>query len=563
MRGEPAFGMWVALVVLAVVPLGFSAWPAAVLAGDGPVISGVVRDANGTVSGARVRVKTTEVLTSTNRDGRFELPWAGAEPVTVTAWAHGYYVGWVSAVAGGAPVEIMLNPYYTTDNEHYDWFSDEGADGSLSCSHCMPAYKEWVQDAHGQSAVNPRFLTMYNGTDVEGNQSPPTRFVYIQDYGRVPLPPDPSKPYFGPGYKLDFAATAGNCATCHVPVQAARPAGPYVADPNFAEGVDRDGVSCELCHKIGEVILDPLTQRPYPDRPGVLSLRLFRPYAGQQLFFGNFDDVTRRVSYLPLEEQSTFCAPCHTASFWGVSVYDSYGEWLDSPYNNPETGKTCQACHMPTAGYDYFVFPEKGGLHRNSSRIFSHLMPGARDEQLLRNAVSVGVDARVLGDELRVEVRITNNTTGHHVPTDSPLRHLILLVSARDKVDRPLRQLKGPVVPAWGGVGDPSHGNYAGLPGTAYAKVLQELWTEVTPTGAYWNHTRLVSDNRIAAFATAISEYRFACKTSGVVRVRVTLLFRRAFKALADQKKWQDPDIVMEERRIVLRRGGPNPWPSE
>jgi len=39
-----------------------------------------------------------------------------------------------------------------------------------------------------------------------------------------------------------------------------------------------------------------------------------------------------------------------------------------------------------------------------------------------------------------------------------------------------------------------AEGYYAGLPGTAYAKILQEIRTEVTPTGAYWNPTRVLSD---------------------------------------------------------------------
>lgn len=64
---------------------------------------------------------------------------------------------------------------------------------------------------------------------------------------------------------------------------------------------------CEFCHKIGEATL-------------VLSMRLHRPKEGQQLFFGNFDDVTRRVSYLPLGEESAFCAPCHFGVFWDTVI---------------------------------------------------------------------------------------------------------------------------------------------------------------------------------------------------------------------------------------------------
>jgi len=40
------------------------------------------------------------------------------------------------------------------------------------------------------------------------------------------------------------------------------------------------------------------------------------------------------------------------------------------------------------------------------------------------------------------------------------------------------------------------------VPDTAYARILQALWTEISPSGATWNPTRVLSDNRIAAFAT-------------------------------------------------------------
>ena len=113
--------------------------------------------------------------------------------------------------------------------------------------------------------------------------------------------------------------------------------------------------------------------------------------------------------------------------------------------------------------------------------------------------------AQLNGSTLIVQVQITNDQTGHHVPTDSPLRHLILLVQAT-AVDGPtLTQSGGPTLPEWCGLGDPDEGYYAGLPGTGYAKILQEQWTGVSPTGAYWNPTRVLSDNRLAALATSTS----------------------------------------------------------
>ena len=75
-----------------------------------------------------------------------------------------------------------------------------------------------------------------------------------------------------------------------------------------------------------------------------------------------------------------------------------------------------------------------------------------------------------------------------------------------------LVQLGGPTVPEWCGVGDPGEGCYAGLSGKAFARVLEELWTEVT------------------------------------------LLFRRTFYDLMRQKAWDVPDIVMEETRATVSR---------
>ena len=34
-----------------------------------------------------------------------------------------------------------------------------------------------------------------------------------------------------------------------------------------------------------------------------------------------------------------------------------------------------------------------------------------------------------------------------------------------------------------------------------------ELWTEITPSGAYWNPTRIAIDNRLAAFESDTTTY--------------------------------------------------------
>jgi hypothetical protein len=536
------------------------------------LIQGQVVDDVGPVAGATVRVQATLNETSTDSEGRFflEVPVEGGL-VTVSAWKHLYYCANVEGVVPPAQdITLRLIRYQTADNPDFQWTPPIRDDSEgLSCAMCKPGVTAiWLSNAHAGAALNPRFLSMYQGTDLLGNRSPLTRYGFSRDYGSFPLPPIVDNTYFGPGYKLDFPETAGNCAACHIPGAAVDD--PYGVDPATVSGANTFGVHCDYCHKVADVILDPATGMPYPNMPGVLSSDVRRPFPEDpqryELFFGPFDDdnVPAEDTFLPLIQESAFCAPCHFGVFWDTVVYNSYGEWLDSPYTDPKTGQTCQACHMPAPSIVdgevmTNVAPGKGGVERDPLTLRAHKQLGASDVELLQNAVSMSVEARVDGGELMVSVAITNDKTGHHIPTDSPLRHLILVVQAVDESGAFIPLVDGPILPAWCGEGDPADGYYAGLPGVAYAKILEELWTGVTPTGAYWNPTRVVSDNRIAALETAVSTYGFTMPGTGGVDLQVRLLFRRAFKPLMDQKPWNVPDILMEEYESTIPRGEHTP----
>ncbi|MFZ5918179.1 MAG: hypothetical protein ACOYZ7_14650 [Chloroflexota bacterium] len=530
-------------------------------------IAGQVVGDDGPVSGAVVRVQTTAQAAITDTSGHFELATAGLGegPFNLTAWATGYFcAGPVQALAGQHDIEFHLHAHAAEDNADYAWLPSQHHPGQGEDQGCAACHSrqgadlpftlpvdEWLLDAHSQSAINPRFLTMYNGADVNGHASPLTRYGVSRDYGRFPLRPDPNQPYYGPGYKLDFPETDGNCAACHTP--AASVNAPYGVNPAAVSGVAAEGVPCDFCHKIWDARLDPTTGLPYPNMPGVLSFEFRRPPPGHQFFAGPFDDVAPgEDTYSPLQQQSQFCAPCHFGVFWDTVIYNSFGEWLASPYSDPTTGQTCQDCHMPSLGATHFARPDQGGLERDPATIPSHRMPGALDEQLLQNAVTLAAAAERDRDTVAVEVSLTNDRTGHHVPTDSPLRHLILLVRATDAQGNALPLQDGPSLPDWCGAGDPADGYYAGLPGKAYAKVLEEQWTEVSPSGAYWNPTRVLSDNRLAAFETDVSRYTFAAPAAGPVEVSVTLLYRRAFSELMDQKGWDVPDMIMERETLTL-----------
>ena len=544
-----------------------------------PTVSGVVMNADGLVAGAVVQLQGTPNRTQTDEDGAFTLTGiTGTAPGVLTAWAEGHYVGWIALDPdaddwpGADRLTITLKRLPEYDNHEYGWFSFEGVEGTASCGLCHREYEEWLADQHSQAAINHRFITMYAGTNVDGERGQP---VVLDKDGKA-LPPDPSLPYYGPGYRLDNPNRTGNCAACHTPLASTAPNNQNCswmgchtsltverspqfigqpADPLGLTGDAAEGITCDFCHKIGDVILDPETHLPPPDMPGILSMRLYRPVEGEQVFFGTVLDVNRRVSYLPLQSESEFCAPCHYGVFGGIVgngtvtggtvIYNSYGEWLDSPYSDPETGLTCQDCHMPVSSENWFVFPERGGLERDYVELHNHTMPGAADENLLQNSVTMVSWAQRAGDQLEVEVSITNDQTGHHIPTDAPIRSMILVVEARDSKGALLELRAGPVNPDYSG-------DYGGLPGKTFAKVLRDEWTGETPTGAYWRPVTIVEDTRLAALATDTTHYTFAAPAGEVITVDVRLIFRRAFYELMQQKGWNDPDVLMEHDTLYV-----------
>jgi hypothetical protein len=530
------------------------------------IVSGTVRGDEGGLAGAVVRIQTTEHSAVTGSRGEFRLtvpePLKGA--VKLTAWARGYFIaGPVEASPGGKDVTISLHRHGSLDNREYEWspsLRPAGSNSKQACSEChlrgevsgpvLPV-DEWLKDAHSQSALNPRFLTMHSGTDMSGRRSPSTRFRRTSDSKLVPMAPDSTEPYYGPGYRLDNPDHTGDCSACHVPAAGIR--APYNTDPISVQGVEAEGVNCDFCHKIWDVRIDPATGLPFPERAGVLSYEFRRPFDGHQFFAGPLDDIAPgEDTYSRIQKSSQFCAPCHFGVFEGTVVYDSFGEWLRSPYSQEGKGKTCQDCHMPSSGADFFAHPGKGGLKRDPKTIVSHRMPGARDLNLLQNAVSLSLEAERLPEGIRVRTKLVNDQTGHDVPTDSPLRHLMLIVRAYGSDASTLSLKTGPVLPEWCGSGDPANGNYAGLPGKVFIKLLEEKWTGVSPTAAYWNETRIVMDTRLQAFKPDFGEFLFAAPDSGDVRIEAVLLYRRAYKKLMELKGWNEPDIVMESAAVSI-----------
>jgi hypothetical protein len=126
-------------------------------------IAGEVRDDDGPIAGAIVRIKGRAVATTSDEQGRFRLPSATARAAgRVTAAKDGYFIAGASAQVH--PLVLRLSRLPLEDCERYAWV-DPTPDPRqpMNCGNCHQAmHDEWQRSGHARSATNRRFLDLYD-----------------------------------------------------------------------------------------------------------------------------------------------------------------------------------------------------------------------------------------------------------------------------------------------------------------------------------------------------------------------------------------------------------------
>jgi hypothetical protein len=177
------------------------------------------------------------------------------------------------------------------------------------------------------------------------------------------------------------------------------------------------------------------------------------------------------------------------------------------------------------------------------------------DPTLVKDAAQMSVEAIIEEGKIKVTVKVLNTRAGHKFPTDSPLRHLILVVEATDRNGTWLPQVDGPVIPLWGGNGNQPE-DYAGRPGEIYANILKDKDTSEAPTVAYWNPTVPAwegSDTRLRPGVIVQSDYFFAIPSNGSASISAKLIYRYAFIDIIRQKKWPLKDYTVTQLPAPIR----------
>lgn len=529
---------------LGLVVVAFAA-PAAVAA----QVSGVVQDAetSAPIAGARVQVQASDIETTTAADGTFTLDARPGDAV-VTAAAVGYYYGWEIAVAPETGLKIDLDAVPAIDDPSYE-FAPPG-----TCNACHAGQVgQWTGSPMAHAGDNAWVFDSYDGSGTPGGGG---GFVYTRD--SVHAAADP----------------ASQCRSCHQPVA-------WMRDPGSALDVEpatevADGVSCDLCHRIASVDI------ALADWPGMHPdvVRMTRT-PDDPVMYGVLGDVDyvfegrMRPAYNP-QLTAEVCALCHQddndpdgdgdyGDPDGVPSQETYREWAESEYADPasERYSTCATCHMPAVEANDGCGVLSSPLRRPLGDVRSHRFEGT-SPGFLEAALTLTLDATLDDDGVSVVVTIDNDQAGHHVPTGVAIRNVILLVEATQG-GAPLVATGEQVVHALGGEGDPAEGYYAGLPGKLYAKA-HEGAGGVSPV-FFTEATAVAFDTRIPALGRDETAYAFALPdTGGDIVVRARLIYRRAYRAMIDEKGWTedghgDPlaDLaapyfghLMEEAEVVL-----------
>ncbi len=347
-----------------------------------------------------------------------------------------------------------------------------------------------------------------------------------------------------------------DCADCHVPVQVikAHKEGKEVDLGRAMEEKTDHGISCHFCHSIKAVHITK-------DANGRYNTRIFDTVTLEEeegTYHGPFatTEAGHETRQNSLFRKSEICGVCHLnqEKLLSISTYDDWKKAFDSG----KTSQTCQECHMP-------IVPGKaraavGGALREGLR--SHTFVGARDAGMRKKALSLDVRTTTKDGMLLVHTTVENVGAGHTVPASAPIRNVILKVDVTDENGKPLPYAgdKKGLLPRLAGFGDPRSkkrgpGDWAGMPGKMYAKVymsqvIPKLGRRLVGVGGF-AADKVLFNTLLQPKTPDSATFKFDARgVKGEVLVKVRLVYRWAYKPLADLKGWKLEDLPMREATV-------------
>ncbi len=453
-------------------------------------VTGIVTDGMKPVAEAIVLQGGGKPALVTGPDGTFtiELSTALGGTPTVVASKIGYRTAGIEFVEVPVEsVELVLRQVKPPDNvAGYEYgppgVGDADIDTSTAvCGHCHTTIvAQFNTSAHAKATRDPLVQDLYAGTSsVFGDAGSCTAAGGIFRKGRLggSVMDVTDRCYVGGGVLPDLNGCGGpnemacdhpqlaqmqkptkfgHCADCHAAGIEGATGGRDLLD---ATGNAFDhGNHCDVCHKVRDIDLDKpagtagrlIIQRPLETITGMPGSKL------RQVMFGPLLDVPNEFmggSYQPKFSEAVFCAGCHEqtqealmpgqtvnpARFpQGLPTHSTFSEWSESAW--AAAGAPCQHCHMPPNDGQFNtideMMPHKAGIvfgfTRPPEQIRSHIFRGplAGPTRLIDLALGMWLSAEVVGGELLVTAKLSNQGCGHALPTGEPMRSLLLVVRA-------------------------------------------------------------------------------------------------------------------------------------
>ena len=327
------------------------------------------------------------------------------------------------------------------------------------------------------------------------------------------------------GQSAYINALDGACTQCHSPI--GKRSGDIKWGPftlSELSPVSQEGIGCDLCHTV--TAISSLSNAGIEFAPSDTK------YGGIK---DPVDNPFHESAEHPLYKTSEYCGACHDfVTDGGFELETTFREWRSAGF--AQTGKECADCHMPA----YTGPAAVGGPERTVHR---HTFVGVdlalidfpnRTQQLalvtemLRSALTMNVAApatATAGNPYNLQVQLTNDRTGHSVPSGVPFnRQMWLSIVVRDGAQN--------VVYTSGQLdaNDDLMDEYSEFPErdpdlfNAQATMLR---ADGTPTGNTWEAADLINP-AIAPGETRTVDYSFTVPASAVdpLTVEVTLRFR-------------------------------------
>ncbi len=278
------------------------------------------------------------------------------------------------------------------DTTSTDVFKSSDFQPASECKSCHPQYyDEWIGSAH---AYTPYNMIMRK----------------LSDIGRAAYP----------------GALDQGCVQCHLMIGSRAGETPYEGiDYDNLPEVTMDGVGCDMCHtvtSIGGLENGAMNMTPGHTKYGTTQDPIFTPAHDSE--------------YRSLYKDSEYCGACHDIVMPnGLELEETFREWRSKGFEM--TGKTCNECHMEA--YQGKMTPSSPikTLHRHDFPgvdIQLVAVPGttpAHNEhqdslrtELLENAVTMTLNASSQAPvnlPFTFSVDITNDKTGHSVPSGAPM----------------------------------------------------------------------------------------------------------------------------------------------